>query len=117
MLKTVNLTVSGVPTPTPMLATGTTAIRYKMTFGHDLLVDISAMDNAQTLNYGTIAQLAYIMAMQAAHADMAALSADSYMEWLDTLDGDAIINAAPEILGAYLSSRKTSVAPKNAVAR
>ena len=83
----------------------------------DLLLDIGAMDKSGTLDYATVARLAYVMAMQAAHTDMSALSDDSFMDWLDTLDGDAILTAAPEIIGAYLSSRATTVAPKNAVAQ
>ena len=117
MLKKVNLTVDGAPVSTPMLATGATAIRYKSVFRRDLLTDIGAMDKSGTLDYATVARLAYVMAMQAAHADMSALSDDSFMDWLDTLDGDAILTAAPEIIGAYLSSRATTVAPKNAVAQ
>ena len=117
MLKKVDLTVDGAPVSTPMLATGTTAIRYKSVFRRDLLADIGAMDKSGTLDYVTIARLAYVMAMQAAHTDMSTCSDDTFMDWLDTLDGDAILTAAREIIGAYLSSRATTVAPKNAVAQ
>ena len=117
MLKTVKLFTGGEEKSYPMLATGTTAIRYKSAFGRDLLLDIGAMDKAGNLDYETVARLAYIMNSQATGKDLTHATVDDYMAWLDALDGDALLNGAPEIIGAYLGSRATSVSAKNQVAR
>lgn len=117
MLKKVRLFTNGEEHDVPMLATGTTAIRYRAAFGHDLLQDIAAMDKGETLDYETIARLAYIMSAQAEGTDLKNATVDDYYAWLDKLDGDSILTASRDILGVYLSSRMTTAHPKNLTAR
>lgn len=92
----------------PMKATGATPIRYRSLFGEDLLSEFSNVESNSSLAIGTISQLAYVMAMSGAGADMTKLSKDGYVEWLDQFEPFDLTEAAEAIVDLYIGNTKST---------
>ena len=90
----------------PMVANAATLIRYKQLFHSDLL---SGMINAEgNFDVDVVSKLAFVMAKQAAKADMKALNMDQYIDWLEDFDSMAFIENINEIVSIYSNSKKNS---------
>lgn len=90
----------------PMVANAATLIRYKQLFNADLL---SGMINAEgNFDVDVVSKLAFVMAKQAAKADMKALNMNLYIEWLEEFDSMAFIENINEIVGIYSGSKGNS---------
>lgn len=97
----------------PMRATAATAYRYRQVFRSDLLIELTNKDAPDAAKVETFQRLAYIMAATAAGEDMNALSEAGYLEFLDRFDYMDLIEAMPEVVGLYISSKSnTSQAKK-----
>lgn len=94
-----------------MLANGATPYRYKQIFHDDYLAKVtSGISDADATDM--MAKMGYVMAMQAAKADMGSLSEDSYIEWLEQFEPNDIYAASSEISDIYAGNTKTEVDPK-----
>lgn len=98
----------------PMIATASTVVWYKQIFKRDLLKLFHTPDETDF-----IGEMAYVMAMQGAKADMRSLNFDTYVAWMDQftaidLFGDKTQN---EIIDLFIEQQKTSVAEKKKVDR
>lgn len=108
---------------TPLMANAATPRRYKQVFGDDLLTlfanaEKDTEDGGKVYKIDFIAELAYIMSMQAQAADGKArldkLNSNGFLDWLEQFEGMAFENAATEILNVYLGNTATaSTAKKN----
>lgn len=98
-----------------------TPIRLKHTFGRDFWKIFGNTDtideNLVFENLDVISEIAFIMHCQGKHADMNALTFDDYVNWLETLDGMAILNHALEILRLYITQDKRNSKPKKGAAQ
>lgn len=96
----------------PMLATASTPIRFKMLFGKDLMGGILTSnlsgDGFDLSVVEIVSQLAFLMAQQAAKADITTLDMNKYISWLDDFDSNAFIDNANEILNVYIKSRNNT---------
>lgn len=90
----------------PMLANAATPIRFKQLFHTDVLSGI--MTNDGDFDVDVVSKLAYVMAKQAAKADMNTLSFDQYVEWLEDFDSTAFIDNAEAVFEVYYNSKKNS---------
>ena len=90
----------------PMLANAATPIRFKSLFHSDLLSGILTTDGS--FDVDVVSKLAFIMAKQAAKADMNSLSMDHYIEWLEGFDSMAFYTNAQAIFDVYSGSKKNS---------
>lgn len=114
---------NGSQDPTPLMANAATPRRYKQVFGEDLLTLFANAEkkdeNGTSYHIDFLAELAYIMAMQAQAANnnkvkLDKLSANGILNWLENYEGMAIENAATDILDVYLGNTATaSEAKKN----
>ena len=98
----------------PMVATASTVVWYKQIFKRDLLTLFNSTDESDF-----VGEMAYVMAMQGAKADMRACNFDTYVAWLDqftTIDlfGERTQN---EIIELFIKQQVTSVAEKKKVDR
>jgi len=117
MYKEITLkTPDGEKRTVPMLANAATPIRYKMVFGKDLLNSMM-FTGGTDLDIEIIGRLAYLLNKQAIKADLAKLTEDDYIDWLEGFDSMAFIDSAQEIVGVYLGSRGNSSKAKKTVAR
>ncbi len=110
-------TAKGDVVTVPMLATASTPIRFKMMYGKDLMSGILTTNiNGDGFDMSVVeivSQLAFLMSMQAAKADITTLDVNKYIAWLDDFDSNAFIDNANEILSVYIKSRNnTSKAKK-----
>ena len=97
---------SGVKRTVPMVANAATLIRYKQLFHSDLL---SGMINSEgNFDVDVVSKLAFVMAKQAAKADMKALNMDQFIEWLEDFDSMAFIENINEIVGIYSNSKENT---------
>lgn len=112
----------GSDTLTPLMANAATSRRYKQVFGEDLLTLFANAEtddeNGKAYHIDFLAELAYIMNMQALAADGKAkldkLNPNGLLDWLEQFEGMAIENAATDILNVYLANTATaSTAKKN----
>lgn len=96
------------------LATGTTATRYRLAFGTDLMVSLMALnsDNAVDIDMTVGDKLAYIMNAQAEGKDMSKLNMDSFLAWADQFDGAELSGHLNDFTGLYFGSRKTTSTAK-----
>lgn len=102
------------------LATGSTAIRYRQIFHHDLMVALNKLQQLETsdeVDTGVVDRLAYIMNMQAEKQDMSALNNDLFIDWADQFDGMELFKNMDKIVGLYLGNKFTGSTPKKAAAR
>ena len=94
-------------------ANAATPVRYKMTFNSDLLTELSGVSKDSPDFQDVITQMAYIMNKQA-EGDIASLSFDNYLLWLETFDDPmTFVNVAQEITNFYLQNMKTGSKSKN----
>lgn len=117
MYKEIELqTAEGEKKAMGFLATGSTAIRYRMAFGRDLMVDLLKLSSGGTdgIDIDTTAsdRLAFIMNAQAEKKDMSTLNMDAFLEWADQFDGSALLDHMNDFTGLYFSSRKTTSTSK-----
>lgn len=93
-------------------ANAATPIRFKMTFGEDLLKELSETERTTELP-DTVAQLTYIMAKQAT-GETSDLSFENYLSWLEKIgDPTAFLQKSAEIIKFYLTNVKTGSKAKN----
>ena len=88
----------------PMVANAATVIRYRQIFGRDLLL---LVNNEGESDY--TGELAYVMAMQAAKADMSKLSFETYIKWAEEFDVLDLFSqdVSNEIMAIFISQQKT----------
>jgi hypothetical protein len=68
------------------------------------------LEDAEAAEVG--AQLAYIMAMQGAKADMTKLNEDAFYAWLEGFGPNDIMMALGEVMELYNGNPATTVSPK-----
>lgn len=107
MLKTVTIDGNEIE----FAANAATPFRYKQIFQKDLLQILGNEEKAQQEGVEAVTQLAYIMAKQAEKADMAKLSTDDFITWLEGFSAMAFVEKAEEILNVYMDSTSTTAAP------
>lgn len=99
----------------PMLANGSTPIRYRMLFSKDILSEFQAIQNDSTKTE-TIGELGYVMAMQSkaneGKFDLVKLNTNDYIKWLEQFDPFDIEMAAEDIIGVYIGNMASSSIPK-----
>lgn len=100
---------------TPMLATGSTPIRYKLIFKKDLLKEFDGL--ATDIGKSeTLSELAFLMSMQAQaqdkKCDLNKLNFEAYINWLDQFEPYAIEYASDEIIDLYTANLTTTSEPK-----
>ena len=85
-----------------MCANAATPVRYRQVFGKNLLTYFLGRASEDEMT-AMIPELAYIMAMSAAKADMNKLSIAGYIEWLEGFEGLDFLEAATaeEIMRIY----------------
>jgi hypothetical protein len=95
----------------PMEANAATPFRFKQVFKRDFLALASkGLEDAEAAEVG--AQLAYIMAMQGAKADMTKLNEDAFYAWLEGFGPNDIMMALGEVMELYNGNTATTVSPK-----
>lgn len=95
-------------------ANAATPIRYKMTFGTDLLKELGSIEEDKTSLPDITGQMAYVMNMQA-QGDVESLSLENYLIWLEEFEDPMIFtNLSKDIMNFYLSNVKTGSKAKNA---
>lgn len=95
----------------PMEANAATPFRFKHVFHKDFLALASkGLEDAEAAEVG--AQLAYIMAMQGAKADMTKLNEDAFYKWLEGFGPNDIVMALDKVMDLYNGNTATTVAPK-----
>lgn len=95
-------------------ANAATPVRYRMTFGSDLITQLSGVTKETPGFEDIVTQMAYIMNRQA-EGDVSALSFEDYLNWLEGFDDPmTFINVSSDIINFYLSNVKTGSKPKNA---
>ena len=93
-----------------MRASAATAIRYRNVFHGDIMKELMALD-AENIDMSVvekIQQVGFIMAKTAEGANMAALSTDDYLEWLEQFDQIDIMQAAKDIISVYIHQKESS---------
>lgn len=101
-----------------LTANAATPLRYKMTFGQDLLVKLSSIKAEDGHLEGdisdTISKLAYVMNRQAL-GKANELSNDDFLSWLEGIDDPmAFITHAKDIIEFYMQNVATTSKSKNA---
>ena len=95
-----------------LVANAATPFRYKQVFKQDLFSVFGNEKRAEEEGAEAVMRLAYIMAKQAEKADMAKLNEEDFISWLEGFSAMAFINAADEIVNAYMDSTKGTATPK-----
>ena len=101
------VTISGKETG--FLANASTPFRFKNVFNIDLISLLAKGDDGAVDDYE---RLAFIMAKQAAKADMSTLTAEDFYTWLESFEFTDLVEALPEIIGLYMQNKKTNSDPK-----
>ena len=94
-----------------LAANAATPFRFKQVFKKDLLSVFADEEKATQEGFEVVPELAYIMNKQAQKADMAKLSYDDFIAWLEGFEPMAFLEASEEIVGAYTESTTTSSTP------
>ena len=94
-----------------VVANAATPFRFKQIFHKDLLRILGNETKAEEEGVETITQLAFVMAKQAEKADMGKLSDVEFVDWLEGFSPLAFINAAEEIMNAYMDQTVGSATP------
>lgn len=95
----------------PLLANGATPYHFKRLFGKDLLKQLTSTGEYEIAS-DEIPELAFIMAMQAQKADMAQLTFDKYIEWLEQFDALDMVMKSTEIADVYIGNTIPKEKPK-----
>ena len=94
-------------------ANAATPIRYRMTFGSDIITEMSGISKESPDFESLVTQMGYIMNKQA-EGDLSSLSFENYLLWLEQFDDPlTFVNAAREIVSFYLQNIKTRSKSKN----
>lgn len=94
-------------------ANGATPVRFKMTFGEDLIKDLGSSQNDASSLPDTVAQLTYIMNKQALK-EISNLCFDDYLLWLEEFEDPTVfLQNSADIMNFYLKNVKTSSKAKN----
>jgi len=94
-----------------LVANAATPFRFKQVFQKDLLQILGNEKKAEEEGVEAVTQLAYIMAKQAEKADMAKLTYDDFIVWLEGFGSMAFVDAAEDIVNAYMNNTQTSATP------
>jgi hypothetical protein len=95
----------------PMEANAATPFRFKQIFHKDFLAMASkGLEDAEAAEVGS--QLAYVMAMQGAKADMTKLNEDSFYQWLEGFDPNDVILVLGKIMDLYNGNTVTTAVAK-----
>ena len=101
-----------------MLATGTTAYRYKQIFKGELMRYVTKLVNKE-LDYvgenadcSCVDKLAFIMNCTAEGKDLNKQNFTSFLAFMEQLDSGAIINAMGDIISIYLGNKESTSEPK-----
>lgn len=94
-----------------LAANAATPFRYKQVFQRDLLQILGNEKKAEEEGVEAVTQLAYIMAKQAEGVDMNKLTFDEFIAWLEGFSAMAFIEAAEDIVNAYMETTQTSATP------
>ena len=81
-----------------MVANGATPYRYKQIFHKDYFRYTTSNNRDGADDMDMMAHMAYVMAMQAAKADMSKLNEETFIEWMGEFDVMDVVNAAAEIM-------------------
>lgn len=95
----------------PLLANGATPYHFKRLFGKDLLKQLTSTGEYEIAS-DEIPELAFIMAMQAEKADMAQLTFEKYIEWLEQFDALDMVMKSTEIADIYIGNTIPKEKPK-----
>lgn len=109
----------------PMTANAATEYRCKQTFRQTLLQeflklapaiesgdDLSAEEADKVIDVSS--KLGYIMAMQAAKADMSKLNEETYLQWLEDFEPLDLLKAAGDIIKLWIGQKATTAKSKKA---
>lgn len=114
MIGTIKMNTDEGPKEMSFRACGTTKIRYRQVFGRDLDKDLNNLDpDSPDFDGETYDRLAYIMNASAEEKDMTKLNHDTYIEWLEHLEGFATTSASRQIISIYKGNRITTSIAKN----
>lgn len=95
----------------PMLANGATPIRYRMTFGKDIISEFESVQTDTGKASSSIAELAFIMTKaaeaQSEHKAMTTLNQESFIEWLEQFEPLDLVLASEDIVNLYLGNEHT----------
>jgi len=92
-------------------ANAATPFRYKQVFQKDLLQTLGNEEKAEKEGVEAITQLAFIMAKQAEKADMAKLTTDEFLTWLEDFSAMAFVESAEDILNVYMDQTQNTSTP------
>lgn len=92
-------------------ANAATPFRFKQVFHQDLLATFSNEQRAQEEGVEVVTELCYIMNKQAEGVDMAKLSFDDFIAWLEKFEPMAFIEASETIISVYTDSASTMSTP------
>lgn len=93
-------------------ANAATPFRFKQVFGKDLLAIFSNEQKAEQEGLEAVSELAYIMNKQATKADMAKLTFEDFIEWLEGFGPMAFVNASEDIIAVYTDQSRATSTPK-----
>ena len=113
-------TADGTMVSMPFKANGATPIRLKQVFQKDfwkIMADAQDSESMIFENMDIISELAYVMHCQGAGKDMGKINFDTYVEWLEGLDGMAILDKASEIINLYVDTSRTGSTAKKPTAQ
>lgn len=95
----------------PMLANGATPIRYRMTFGKDIISEFEQSQQDSGKASSSISELAFIMAKAAESRNegkpMSNLNQDSFIAWLEQFEPLDLTLASEDIIDLYMGNEKT----------
>lgn len=92
-------------------ANAATPFRFKQVFQRDLLQILGNEEKAEKEGVEAVTQLAYIMNKQAEKADMAKLSTDDFLNWLEEFSAMAFIESAEDIMNVYMDQTVQASTP------
>jgi len=92
-------------------ANAATPFRFKQVFQKDLLQILGNEEKAEKEGVEAVTQLAFIMAKQAEKADMAKLTTDEFLTWLEDFSAMAFVESAEDILNVYMDQTQNTSTP------
>ena len=92
-------------------ANAATPFRFKQVFQKDLLQILGNEEKAEKEGVDAVTQLAFIMAKQAEKADMAKLTTDEFLAWLEDFSAMAFVENAEDILNVYMDQTQNTSTP------
>ena len=95
-----------------MVANAATPYRFKQIFRKDYFRYTVSEDRDGAEDMDVMARMAYIMAMQAAKADMAKLNEDTFLEWMEQFGVMDVIGAVADIMDMINGNSAEKSTPK-----